>query len=102
MTPPRPTIQPVCGSTNATDITSSLVPLIWDFQVPPPSSVCRIVPFLPTAQPEVAVGNDIPIKARMVGVFWCFQVLPPSTVCTIAPSAPDAQPDWLLMKVTKE
>ena len=102
MTPSWPTTQPDCGVINAADIKSALVPLAWNLHVLPPSSVCRIVPFLPTAQPEVAVGNAMPIKDRTVGLFCRFQVLPPSWVWTIAPSDPAAQPNWLLMKVTKE
>ena len=88
--PPHPPALPR-GVAKATERSSALVPLVCVFQVPPPFSVCRIMPVpgrassTPTAQPHCGVAKATDQRSSRMPLRCGFQLPPPSSVCRMVP-----------------
>jgi hypothetical protein len=77
-----------------------VVLLFCGFQLPPPSSVCRMVPYSPTAQADCGVTKATEQRSEAVPRLCGFQLAPPSSVCRMVPRWPTAQPDCGVAKAT--
>src|SRR5260370_15967119 len=85
-----PTAVPVFPSVKKTLTSGSVVPLVWDVQVVPPSVVLRMVPPTPTAQPVFASTKDALKSAHVTPLVSDVQVVPPSDVLSMVPSSPNS------------